>query len=233
MHWGIRRYQNYDGTLTPAGIERYRSHSEKQKFTDMVKRSHDKREEFKLLKTPQMKTLIKKITNSMLAERKAAHEYSKEQTEFYKNKSLYDKYKMKAIDKMISQYPQWLNGTTKEELFKNFEQYDDVFQDDLNPFKIFVESKSEPNNVHAKEAYSNYYKALRCLKNDTKKYVSLFLDERGNMPISDLDYDKKFDTSNSNYIYTYRAYVTSLANIYASGNVEWHRRYNYFLRGKI
>ena len=23
MHWGIRRYQNSDGSLTPAGIKRY------------------------------------------------------------------------------------------------------------------------------------------------------------------------------------------------------------------
>lgn len=34
MHWGVRRYQNYDGTLTPAGKERYKKILKEIDFDD-------------------------------------------------------------------------------------------------------------------------------------------------------------------------------------------------------
>ena len=37
MKWGVRRYQNPDGTLTPAGRERYGSHIEQVKRKDLKK----------------------------------------------------------------------------------------------------------------------------------------------------------------------------------------------------
>lgn len=39
MHWGIRRYQNADGTLTDKGLSRYRKNSERiTKLTDKYRR---------------------------------------------------------------------------------------------------------------------------------------------------------------------------------------------------
>lgn len=32
MKWGVRRYQNKDGTLTPAGRKRYRASESKRSF---------------------------------------------------------------------------------------------------------------------------------------------------------------------------------------------------------
>ena len=37
MRWGIRKYQNEDGTLTPAGEARYAKKQDKQKFKEEVK----------------------------------------------------------------------------------------------------------------------------------------------------------------------------------------------------
>jgi len=37
MKWGVRRFQNPDGSLTPAGKERYRKRQEKQNFREDVK----------------------------------------------------------------------------------------------------------------------------------------------------------------------------------------------------
>lgn len=36
MKWGVRRYQNKDGTLTPAGRKRYRASESKRSFSENV-----------------------------------------------------------------------------------------------------------------------------------------------------------------------------------------------------
>ena len=36
MKWGVRRYQNKDGTLTPAGRKRYRASELKRSFSENV-----------------------------------------------------------------------------------------------------------------------------------------------------------------------------------------------------
>lgn len=45
MKWGVRRYQNYDGSLTPAGQKRYASSSDlAKKLADRTLDSDKKRE---------------------------------------------------------------------------------------------------------------------------------------------------------------------------------------------
>lgn len=41
MKWGVRRYQNPDGTLTPAGKARYGGHVEKVKSKNFARQVHD------------------------------------------------------------------------------------------------------------------------------------------------------------------------------------------------
>ena len=36
MKWGVRRYQNKDGTLTPSGRKRYRASESKRSFSENV-----------------------------------------------------------------------------------------------------------------------------------------------------------------------------------------------------
>lgn len=36
--WGVRQYQNKDGSLTPAGRERYRYDSDSSSYSDTIKR---------------------------------------------------------------------------------------------------------------------------------------------------------------------------------------------------
>ena len=45
MKWGIRRYQNPDGTLTPAGKKRYGSGQGERIYKDLKKQIRDKRQE--------------------------------------------------------------------------------------------------------------------------------------------------------------------------------------------
>lgn len=58
MRWGIRRYQNKDGTLTPAGKKRYARELEKVKKEQKVLRNKQ-RTQAKLDKLEQMKKDVK------------------------------------------------------------------------------------------------------------------------------------------------------------------------------
>lgn len=41
MKWGVRRYQNPDGTLTEEGKRRYGAHAEKVSYKNLRKQVHD------------------------------------------------------------------------------------------------------------------------------------------------------------------------------------------------
>jgi hypothetical protein len=40
MHWGVRRFQNEDGTLTPAGQRKQKSDIKKKELTDLTEKMH-------------------------------------------------------------------------------------------------------------------------------------------------------------------------------------------------
>lgn len=79
MKWGVRRYQNPDGTLTPAGIARYRTEvgSEYDKYSSLKKQkgigSYEKRLNKKIAKSLKRegKQLEKAEKNEGLARQKA------------------------------------------------------------------------------------------------------------------------------------------------------------------
>ena len=55
MRWGVRRYQNKDGSLTPAGKQRYNSMSEDAKVASSLKKKSVKsmsNAELRKLNTP-------------------------------------------------------------------------------------------------------------------------------------------------------------------------------------
>ena len=60
MHWGIRRFQNEDGTLTPAGIERYRKN---KKFADKYDGGALKRKRAEMNSESELKTNADKLLN--------------------------------------------------------------------------------------------------------------------------------------------------------------------------
>ena len=75
MKWGIRRYQNPDGTLTPEGRERYNAGDPKVvKAIDEANAQRNKRKEVQATLTSRQKTLLKaankkyqdKILDSMI-----------------------------------------------------------------------------------------------------------------------------------------------------------------------
>lgn len=74
MKWGVRRYQNYDGTYTQRGVARYRKHETEYEAAKNKRKSATTREQKKAAKGEmkvakrQMKSAYKKLKTDKLAD---------------------------------------------------------------------------------------------------------------------------------------------------------------------
>lgn len=100
MHWGIRRYQNPDGTLTEAGKQRYRTDSKfAKKYEDTADRIGDKaRDIMNKKKLPEINKKWEKV--DLTKDGKALQKYDKEVLDTY-NKTIEDLYKSESTKKAL------------------------------------------------------------------------------------------------------------------------------------
>ena len=100
MHWGHRRYRNYDGTLTPAGRERYGVGPPRDAVSNVT--SKLSRKERKAQKEIQRKASAeyaeKKAKEASKESKKAADEARKAQEELRKEREDLDKRKAKEAE---------------------------------------------------------------------------------------------------------------------------------------
>lgn len=76
MKWGIRRFQNKDGSLTPLGKKRYKASSKKSdKYHDDYKKAHDKKS-------------VKEMSDAELRERNNRLNSERRYNELTKKKSI-------------------------------------------------------------------------------------------------------------------------------------------------
>lgn len=85
MHWGIRRYQNSDGSLTPAGVKRYRN-------TNQIRSINEKADE-------QIRR-IKERSKIAKAESKAANRIAKAESKYLPKDKSSEANKQKPISEM-------------------------------------------------------------------------------------------------------------------------------------
>lgn len=83
MKWGIRRYQNEDGTLTPAGVRRYQRLDEKwvAKKSDKVYNKAMKESK------PEMKEFIKELQKTPAGKRTLINMYNKKLADVMRTKT--------------------------------------------------------------------------------------------------------------------------------------------------
>ena len=83
QRWGIRRYQNEDGTLTPAGIRRYQRLDEK-----WVKKKSDKVYKTALKESkPEMKEYVKELEKTPAGKRTLINMYNRRLAEVMRTKT--------------------------------------------------------------------------------------------------------------------------------------------------
>ena len=174
--WGIRRFQNLDGSLTPAGIERYRSKSAQMDFAKQVANRRNQPIE----DTPQMQHVVSQLKDSAKQYKKAEDAYYKEMDRFYNTPSLSDKYKWKVIDMALATYPNAWGGESREDIFKDFDYYD-VWQDDWDPFELWKNSITDKTNSEIKRIEKEMNAADNRMLEKSREYVNTFLGEYGGL----------------------------------------------------
>lgn len=234
MKWGVRRFQNPDGTLTPEGKERYYGNKETGKFTEKVKKADtfsgtdsfgrtvmgvrdydDNGHIARLRRTPQMKSIaseareswksVGKLEKSLLdTERKVFNEKTMKSLSENAAENIW-----KSHRKMLEK-----EGWTLE-TYKTFIHYEDYKQyflrqnvSNTNGFNWWVHNSGDPK---AKQYLSDSDKYKAAYKEYQKKCDSLLRDFFG-------DYVRKTDTST---VEKGQAIVDSYMRLWDTYEQEW------------
>lgn len=175
QRWGIRRYQNPDGTLTAAGKERYTSAGEQKKFANKLAKAPG---DLYYSNSPQMKAALRGLKECTQKHKKAVDEIDKEVDAFYKNKKLYQEYTDKAIDQMKKDWPQIFEQHSEEWVKK----YSDFLQGSYDPYEMFINS-GDSRSKKLVQAINNEIKTDRQLRSVAKNYAKEFLGDYGKMTV--------------------------------------------------
>ncbi len=174
--WGIRRFQNKDGTRTPAGKERYSTANEQKKLAKTVIANDYN----KISKTPQVKYAVQNLADKAKKCSEAEKEYDNKMEEYYNDKKTYEKYVNKAVDN----YMDVLNRTgnkyslTREQVYDWF-RYDDGDQGERSSIELFKKS-NEPKAKEFAKTEAAFNKASDELYKASTEYADQFLGEYGN-----------------------------------------------------
>lgn len=168
MKWGVRRYQNKDGSLTDYGRKRYAQ--------SIVKADRKKNAVGAAKNSEEVKSLYKSNLE-ILAAKKKLLETDKLGEEFFSDDNLQLKYKRiaaKAYNK------KWGWGMTDEEIDNDkYWIWDDWDQGDGNSFECFLKDRGIEPKTYAK----NILDAEKEYKAACGKAVKQMLGEYGDVPL--------------------------------------------------
>lgn len=147
--WGVRRFQNLDGTLTPEGQKRYQNND--QGGSKKVTKNEYTEQEFQKKVSGQFKSALQKATTSS---KKHANQYDKV------DKEVYEKYKKEAQKQGLD--PD--NVVSYEDYIKTSNLYNEVRS---QVFKSNSPDVLELRRLQkeAEKDYSKYQKELRAETN--------------------------------------------------------------------
>lgn len=174
MKWGIRRYQNEDGTLTEAGKKRYYSGKEQKRFAKMASRPNGYTRD-QLSETPQMRDAAKQLKEKASTLAKIRKEISDDKDRFYESNER-EKYVDKAIDQYIRDNPDF--DWTKDELKRAY-MHDDFDQGDYSSYRYYVKDHPEKYNKIRDEMQKQVHELAVASADYAKKIVG----EYGDIPV--------------------------------------------------
>lgn len=180
QRWGVRRYQNEDGTLTPAGKERYGKSvidqitkvQPSERYTDVIKNVRN---------NPDLRKAARLVKDYAKKSSKASDQVKDLEIAFTNDRELYDKYAKKALDKNVKEGLR-IDGMTDKEALEWFKEEMDGFSDVSNTFEEFRAS-NEPLAKKLNAAYENDHKAFDSLIKACEKYADEILSDCKDTPI--------------------------------------------------
>jgi len=183
--WGVRRFQNPDGTLTAAGKERYGSEKEQKRLASEITKGKTN-----LSKSPQVRHAVANLEDAVIEEIEQRKRLDSEIDKFYNDKKLLEEYTEKSANRILKDSPNiansfrdsrptnMFNSMNDKEVVKWFLKNDDWGQGDYDPLTIFMESgdRRATELNRAEEAHLN---ATRNLNNKSREYAKSFLGSYG------------------------------------------------------
>lgn len=177
--WGVRRFQNPDGTLTEVGRARYSSGYERKKFTKLASTAGG--EAYNKLKgTVQVKSAAASagVRNAARKCKEIDVQMDKMREDFYNDKQLYEKYLQRAVDEAMKSS----SGVTREQMY-NWIKYDDGAQGEYDPFYQY--ERNNPKVLEkSKQLTRQYIEAHKELIQEAKKVTELFLSDVADVPVT-------------------------------------------------
>ena len=178
MKWGVRRYQNKDGSLTEAG---------KKRLYKQTKRIYERGgSEYEKHISMEYNKLIRGMHKSLKDSRVAYEKADYLSKDFQNDSSTKRKYLKKAYERYFKKYD-LLDGddnirkaaeteaSTGEDIFESFRD---------SAFRLYIKDKGVDPNAYQKKvcnAYDNYIQ-------ECKRYVNAQLGEMGSMSVEDCGY---------------------------------------------
>ena len=179
--WGIRRYQNPDGTLTEAGKERYGSHSEQRRFAKtLAGEKHTGRASDKLRATPQFQHAVSELKDAGKRAKEAEQKVDGSIDKFMNDQKLYDKYREKAIDELIRDHQDVFGGDRAK--IADYYKYGDGDQGSYSAYETFLRSLHPLAKQIVREMNASI-DADRELTKKAYEYANTFLGEYGNINV--------------------------------------------------
>lgn len=203
--WGVRRFENKDGTLTEEGKARYYSNPERKKVADTVKeydriniikktpqnvyaydysakKKRDKIEE-RISKHPAVREIATKLSSLAKEQKDASDKLDEEENAFWSNKQLYEKYLNKAVDAAMKE--DWSKNWGGRKNIYDWYKYDDGDQGVNSSIEIY---KRSPEGKKLRDAEKAYWDSSKKFSDTCKSYVSEYLGNYGNDVLSKTDY---------------------------------------------
>lgn len=178
--WGVRRYQNKDGTLTPAGKKRlaktivatYSKHRSNPDHIEMYKAG---------VKTSKEVSELNSIVNSdkLVKARKKLNDIDNVSDEYFNDEKTYKKYMLKAADKMSDEIG--ITDAKERERIRNLYLYEDLDQGSDNSFMLYLKDKGVDTKAYGKKLYDAHEEYEKVCKQAANE----LLGEYGKMRIKD------------------------------------------------
>ena len=216
--WGVRRFENPDGTLTEEGKARYHSKDSQKKLAKAVKKTvdslnplYDSRAK-KVVNSPQVKDALAKVKDLKDAVNKAYDEYNQMEYDWYnrKNPKMYDKYTRKYAEKSSKEYGDGTKDDIETRLWL-------IRNDDLDQGESYRMYLNDNPKEKAKydTAYKKWNDAVQKQKAAVESYASEWLGDYGNEQI------KSRQNKWNNYSYTVSDALADVMSLKLTDFYNW------------
>lgn len=191
MKWGVRRYQNKDGSLTNAGKKRYYTTG---RFGEII--LSEKGKKFNKKNTKQFNSYKKSVRHNPILNKNK---------KFTDNLKLYMESNKKDNEHFLNEREKWLNGD-KEYKGKDYYQFKNIAADKWNSTKDSKNERKSYNNIRkevektAKEypLYNKKYDYLSAMNIHDLDNQTIFIEKRnmGKEVVDSIMWDIRMDAIN-------------------------------------